>query len=85
MELRALISEALRAGAEIEEVLSSFWDDIVVELEVDAALLVCTYVLASIPRIQSHNGWCDWRMETESPTLDILGRTTTGIQLWTLP
>lgn len=39
MEGRALVAEALLAGAESAEVLSSLGDDGVVELEVDAAAL----------------------------------------------
>ena len=40
MESRPSISEALLAGAESTEVLSGLWDYIVVEVEVDAALLL---------------------------------------------
>jgi hypothetical protein len=41
MELGALVSEALLAGAESTEVLGRLGDYIVVEGEVDAALLCC--------------------------------------------
>ena len=37
MELAALVPEALLAGAEGTEVLSCLWDDVVENLEVDAA------------------------------------------------
>ena len=37
MELAAGVAEALLAGAESTEVLGGLWDDIVEELEVDAA------------------------------------------------
>ena len=39
VEFRALVSIAFRAGAEGEEVLGGFGDGLVVELEVDSALL----------------------------------------------
>ena len=41
MEGRALVAEALLAGAESTEVLGRLGDDVVVELEVDAAILDC--------------------------------------------
>lgn len=41
VERGALVAEALLAGAESAEVLSSLRDDGVVELEVDAAALDC--------------------------------------------
>jgi hypothetical protein len=41
VELGALISKALLAGAESAEVLSRLGDDIVEEVEVDAAGLLC--------------------------------------------
>lgn len=41
MELGALVSEAFLAGAESTEVLGRLGDYIVVEGEVDAALLCC--------------------------------------------
>ena len=40
VECRASVSEALLAGAKSTEVLSSLWDYIIVEVEVDAALLL---------------------------------------------
>jgi len=40
VEGRARVSEALLAGAESAEVLSSLWDDFVVEKEVNATLLL---------------------------------------------
>lgn len=40
VELRARVSEALLSGAESTEIVGRFGDDIVVELEVDAASLV---------------------------------------------
>ena len=40
VEFRALVAIALRAGAERAEVLGSFGNGLVVELEVDSALLV---------------------------------------------
>lgn len=42
VELAALVAKALLAGAESAEVLNGLRDDIVVELEVDAALASCT-------------------------------------------
>ena len=41
MELGALVAEALLAGAEGAEILDRLGDDIVEELEVDAAGLLC--------------------------------------------
>jgi len=41
VEGRASISEALLAGAKSTEVLSGLWDYIIVEVELDAALLLC--------------------------------------------
>jgi hypothetical protein len=41
VEGRASISETLLAGAKSAEVLSSLWDYIIVEIEVDATLLLC--------------------------------------------
>ena len=41
VEFRVLVSVSLRAGAESKEVLGSLWDNIIVELEVDTAALVC--------------------------------------------
>ena len=40
MEFGALIAKAFRAGAESEEVLGRLGDGLVVELEVDSALLI---------------------------------------------
>jgi len=40
VEGRISVAEALLAGAESTEVLSGLWDYIVVEVEVDAALLL---------------------------------------------
>lgn len=47
MELGALVAEALLTGAELLEVLGSLGDDVVVELEVDAALAGWWNVLAT--------------------------------------
>ena len=41
MELAARVSEALLASAESTEVLGRLWDDIIEELEVDAAGACC--------------------------------------------
>jgi hypothetical protein len=41
MESRASVSKALLASAESTEVLDSLWDDIIEEIEVDAARLLC--------------------------------------------
>lgn len=41
VEGRALVAEALLAGAESAEVLSGLGDDVIKEVEVDAALLAC--------------------------------------------
>jgi hypothetical protein len=41
VEGRALVAEALLAGAESAEVLSGLGDNVVVEIEVDAAGLLC--------------------------------------------
>jgi hypothetical protein len=46
MELAALVAEALLAGAEGTEVLSGLGDDVVVDVEVDAAVLCCGAGLA---------------------------------------
>ena len=49
MERRTSISEALLAGAKSTEVLSGLWDYVIVEVEVDATLLLCREkVLASL-------------------------------------
>ena len=40
VELRALVAEALLAGAESTEVLGGLWDDVVVQVEVYSAGLV---------------------------------------------
>jgi len=42
VETRAGVAEALLAGAESAEVLGGLGDDVVVELEVDAARLGCS-------------------------------------------
>lgn len=44
VKLAALVAKALLAGAESAEVLSSFWDYIVVEVEVDPASLGCGFI-----------------------------------------
>ncbi len=41
VEGRASISKALFAGAKSTEVLDSLWDYVVIEIEVDAARLLC--------------------------------------------
>lgn len=41
MERRASVSVTLLAGAESTEVLSSLWDNVIVEDEVDTAGLLC--------------------------------------------
>lgn len=47
MELGVLISEALLLGAESTEVLDGLGDDVVEELEVDAAGAVCDEIKVS--------------------------------------
>ena len=42
VELGGLVAEALLAGAESTEVLSSLGHDVVEQLEVDPALLICS-------------------------------------------
>ena len=44
MEFGASVAKALLTGAKSTEVFSSLWDRIIVELEVNAALLVCENV-----------------------------------------
>ena len=46
MELATLVSEALLTGAKSTEVLTGLGYHIVVEVEVNAALLVCVKLLA---------------------------------------
>jgi hypothetical protein len=46
MELAALVAEALLASAEGTEVLGGLGDDVVVDVEVDAAILSCGAGLA---------------------------------------
>jgi hypothetical protein len=46
MELAALVAEALLASAEGTEVLGGLGDDVVVDVEVDAAVLRCGVGLA---------------------------------------
>jgi len=41
VEGRALVAEAVLTGAELPEVAGSLGDDVVKELEVDAAALLC--------------------------------------------
>lgn len=48
VESRALVSETLLAGAESTEVLSSLGDNIVVEDEVDATLLLCEGYMSAL-------------------------------------
>jgi hypothetical protein len=48
VEGRALVSETLLAGAESTEVLSSLGDNIVVEDEVDATLLLCEGYMSAL-------------------------------------
>jgi len=48
MKLATLVSEALLASAQSTEVLSSLWDYIVVELEVDAGFLGLLVVRGSV-------------------------------------
>lgn len=48
VESRALVAEALLAGAESAEVLSGLGDDVIVELEVDAAGLLCVVYQLSV-------------------------------------
>ncbi len=44
MEFGSRIAEALLAGAKSTEVLGGLGNNIIVEVEVDAALLLCRYV-----------------------------------------
>jgi hypothetical protein len=50
VECRASVSEALLAGAESTEVLSGLGDYIIVEVEVDAAGLLCGGPLLAVCR-----------------------------------
>jgi hypothetical protein len=52
VESRASISETLLAGAKSTEVLSSLWDYIIVEVEVDAAFLLCRERLLAVLRYE---------------------------------
>jgi hypothetical protein len=56
VEGRTSISEALLAGAESTEVLSGLWDYIVVEVEVDAAGLLCRRRLLAVWRYEANLG-----------------------------
>jgi len=56
VEGRASISEALLAGAKSTEVLSGLWDYIIVEVEVDAALLLCGRRLLAVWRYEVNVG-----------------------------
>jgi hypothetical protein len=56
VEGRASVSKALLAGAESTEVLSGFWDYIIVEVEVDAALLLCSRRLLALWRYEGGIG-----------------------------
>jgi hypothetical protein len=56
VEGRASISEALLAGAKSTEVLSGLWDYIIVEVEVDAALLLCRRRLLAVWRYEVNIG-----------------------------
>jgi len=56
VEGRASISEALLAGAKSTEVLSGLWDYIIVEVEVDAALLLCRRRLLAVWRCEVNVG-----------------------------
>ena len=62
MELGALVAKALLAGAESLEVLSGLGDDVVEELEVDAARSLCGRWSAPV----------QWRSVVE---MDCVGRT----------
>ena len=53
MELGARVSKALLTSAESTEILAGLGDDMVVEVEVDAAGLVCDDV-SSRSRIRGH-------------------------------
>jgi hypothetical protein len=55
VEGRVCISETLLAGAESAEVLSSLWDYIVVEVEVDCTGLICFEQSASSTRKVNKN------------------------------
>ena len=56
VEGRTSVSEALLAGAESTEVLSGLWDYIVVEVEVDAAGLLCEKKLLAVGRYEVNLG-----------------------------
>lgn len=58
MELAALVAEALLAGAESTEVLDGLGDDIVEELEVDAAGASCPHDV-SFDDGQAGRQWMD--------------------------
>ncbi len=59
VECRASISETLLTSAKSTEVLSGLWDYIIVEVEVDAAGLLCGGTLLAV-----------WRYEVDDPTSD---------------
>lgn len=52
VELGVLVAEALLASAEGAEVLDRLGDDIVVELEVDAAGLLCRDTMSAIAHVR---------------------------------
>ena len=57
MEFGALVAKALLTGAESTEVVTGPGDHIIVEVEVDAALLICEDVSEEIPN-GGGNQWC---------------------------
>lgn len=60
VELGARVAEALLAGAEGAEVLDGLWDDIVEELEVDAAGAGCKWGRPSASNEDAIDGWNGW-------------------------
>jgi hypothetical protein len=56
VEGRTSVAEALLTGAESTEVLSCLWDYIVVEVEVDAAGLLCKRRLLAVWRYEVNLG-----------------------------
>ena len=64
MELGTRVAEAVLASAELLEVLCGLWDNVIVEGELDAAVVLCTESvwrgLIAIPNL-SNMQTADWR------------------------
>ena len=83
----ALVAEALSAGAELTEVLGGLGDDVVVELEADAAVLDWKEVsglpvlIVDEERVIIANGNREqnWRKRCEATSWIIAGKRTTEV------